>query len=106
MNHKEIRSTDDLIKWLHENTMSGVDSVSYINKYLMETVDVLLERCVAPPRVKIDVQATYAEDQELVGYRATLSVWEGEQNFNAQFIYFPVMDGKIVSVLVTHRPGS
>jgi hypothetical protein len=106
VNHKDIRTTDDLIKWLLNNTMAYVDTTGYINKYLVETVDVLVERNVAPVRVVVDVKATYGEAHQLIGYLTSLSVWEGNVNFNAQFLYFPVMENKITSVLVMHRPGT
>lgn len=107
MNHKDVSSADELIQWLRDNTMAGVDSISYVNKYLVETVDQLLERNVAPPRVFIKVSATFEEDRRIMlGYLVVLNIWEGETNFSAQQIYFPAMNGKIVSVLVTHRPGT
>ncbi|WP_144106819.1 hypothetical protein [Paraburkholderia sp. BCC1886] len=106
MNHSDIQSTDDLIRWLRNNAMDGVDTTTYVTKYLMETVDTLQERNVGPVSVRIRVKPTYSGcDQDLMGYLTSLTIWEGEMNFSAQSIYFPVVDGKIVAVLTTHRPG-
>jgi heme O synthase-like polyprenyltransferase len=107
MDETSVHNADDLLHWLQQNTMTGVDSTSYVNKYLVESIDALVDRTAGPVTVKVKVQATYAGHYgDLVGYIANLSIWEGEQNYSAQFIYFPVMDGKIVNVLVSHRPGS
>lgn len=106
MDHKSIRTADELTSWLRNNSAAGVDCTGYINKYLVETVDVLLERNVGPVRVYVSVAATYLENQTLAGYLAVLNVWEGEMNFSAQHIYYPVLNGKIVGDLTTQRPVS
>jgi hypothetical protein len=101
-----IQTTDELIQWLRKNTMEWVDTTSYINDYLVKTVDTLMERGAKGVRVSISMEATYSEDREIKGYLLGLVVYENEQIFSAQNVYFPVFDGKISGILVVARPGA